>query len=192
VAVLLSAGALDAPATYALGCHLVYRLAVRLGLVLLVLALLDYAYQRWNWWRHLKMTKQEIKDELRNMEGDPLIRQRRRRAQLQLAIQRISAAVPQSDVVVTNPTEFAVALAYDEQTMAAPRVTAKGQDFLALRIRQLAQQHGVPIVQRPPLARALYAAVEVGQEVPPMFYRAIAEVLAYVYQLSGRAVAARA
>lgn len=183
---VLAAGTLGARGILHLCSTLIFKLALRLAIVLLVLAILDYIYQRWNWWRNLKMTKQEVKDEYKRMEGDPQMRSRRRRAQLQLAMQRINADVPKADVVVTNPTEYAVALRYDEQAMAAPRVVAKGQDLLALRIRQVAQQHGVPIVQRPPLARALYAAVEVGQEVPPAFYRAVAELLAYVYQLTGR------
>jgi len=168
---------------------LIYRGALRMGLALLVLGLLDYLYQRWSWWRGLKMTRQEIRDELKRMEGDPHIRTRRRQMQLRLAMQRIGLDVPKSDVVVTNPTEYAVALKYDEATMNAPKVVAKGQDLLALRIRQIAQQHGIPIVQRPPLARALYYVVEVGQEIPPAFYRAVAEVLAYVYRITGRAPA---
>lgn len=185
---VLSAGTIVPQGTFNMSCDVLYRASLRMGLALLVLALLDYVYQRWNWWRNLKMTKQQVKDELKNMEGDPQIRQRRRQLQFNLAMQRVSLDVPKSDVVVTNPTEYAVAIKYDESVMSAPRVTAKGKDFLALRIRQLAQQHGIPVVQRPPLARALYTSVEVGQEVPPAFYRAIAELLAYVYQLSGRAV----
>ncbi|HRS26653.1 MAG TPA: EscU/YscU/HrcU family type III secretion system export apparatus switch protein, partial [Phycisphaerae bacterium] len=169
---------------------LLYKLALRLGLTLLVLALLDYWYQRWNWWRRLKMTKQEVRDELKRMEGDPQMRHRRRQLQMRLALQRVGIDVPKADVVVTNPTEYAVALKYDEATMTAPRVMAKGKDLLAARIRQVAQQHRIPIVQRPPLARALYAAVEVGQEVPPAYYRAVAEVLAYVYRITGKLRAA--
>lgn len=185
---VLSTGALAPRGALDLSSDLLYRLALRVGAMLLVLALLDYAYQRWNWWRNLKMTKQEVKDEMKRMEGDMQTRQRRRRVQFQLAMQRIGMDVPKSDVVVTNPTEYAVALRYDQATMSAPRVTAKGQNLLALRIRQIAEQHGVPVVQRPPLARALYTGAEVGQEVPPALYRAVAELLAYVYQLSGRAV----
>ncbi|RMF72347.1 MAG: flagellar biosynthesis protein FlhB [Planctomycetota bacterium] len=166
---------------------IVFSLALRMALILLILGLLDYFYQRWKVEKGMRMTKQEVKDELKRMEGDPLLKQRRRQAQMRLAMQRIATEVPHADVVVTNPTEFAVALRYDQAEMSAPRVVAKGVDFLALRIRQIAQQHGVPVVQRPPLARALHAAVEVGQEVPPKFYRAVAEVLAYVYQLSGKA-----
>ena len=189
IAAVLSAGTIVPQGTFNMCCDVLYRAALRMGLALLVLALLDYVYQRWNWWRKLKMTKQQVKDELKNMEGDPKMRQRRRQLQFNLAMQRISLDVPKSDVVVTNPTEYAVAIKYDEAVMSAPRVTAKGKDFIALRIRQLAQQHGIPVVQRPPLARALYSSVEVGQEVPPAFYRAVAELLAYVYQLSGRALA---
>lgn len=174
------------------GVELTYTLAVRLGLLLLLLALIDYAYQRWEFERSLKMTKQEVRDELRKMEGDPTVKHRQRQLQMRLAMQRIGLDVPKADVVVTNPTHFAVALKYDEGTMSAPRVTAKGKELLAQRIRQVAEEAGVPIVERPPLARGLYAAVEVGQEVPQAYYKAVAEVLAYVYQLSGRASAARA
>jgi flagellar biosynthetic protein FlhB len=172
---------------YVLLAGLLFDLAVRMGLVLLVVGFADYLFQRWRLEQQLRMTKQEVRDELKRMEGDPLIKQRRRQMQQRLAMQRINAEVPRADVVVTNPTEYAIALRYDEAKMTAPKVVAKGRDHLAERIRLLAQQHGVPIVERPPLARALYAAVEVGREVPPQFYRAVAEVLAYVYQLSRRA-----
>lgn len=165
---------------------LLFSLAVRMCLVLLILGLIDYAFQRRKVMQQLRMTKQEVKDELKRMEGDPLLKHRRRQIQAKIAMQRLSLDVPKADVVVTNPTEYAVALRYDEAAMSAPRVVAKGRDFLALRIRQIAQQHAIPIVQRPPLARGLYATVEVGQEVPPAYYRAIAEVLAYVYQLAGK------
>lgn len=187
---VLNAGMLAPRGILQISGALLYKLALRMAVMLLILALLDYWYQRWNWWRRLKMTKQEVRDELKRMEGDPQMRQRRRQLQLRLALQRIGLDVPRSDVVVTNPTEFAVALKYDQASMTAPRVMAKGKDLLAARIRQVAQQHQIPIVQRPPLARALYAAVEVGQEVPPAFYRAVAEVLAYVYRITGKMRAA--
>ncbi len=183
---VLSAGGLHAGGIFGLSTSVVFDLAVRLAAALLVLGIVDYLIQRWRLERQLRMTKQEVRDELKRMEGDPLIRQRRRQIQHRLAMQRIHAEVPRADVVVTNPTHYAVALRYDEAVMPAPRVVAKGKDLLAERIRQLAQQYGVPLVQRPPLARALYVGVEVGQEVPPAFYRAVAEVLAYVYQLTGR------
>jgi flagellar biosynthetic protein FlhB len=174
---------------WATATELIYRFALNLALVLLVLGVLDYVYQRFKLMQELRMTKQELKDELKRMEGDPLLKQRRRQIAQKLAMQRIAQEVPKADVIVTNPTEYAVALKYDPKSMAAPRVLAKGTDFLALRIRQIAQQHRVPIVQRPPLARALFAAVEVGDEVPPTYYRAVAEVLAYVYRLSGKVAA---
>ena len=169
--------------------ELMFILGIRLAAVLLVLAILDYAYQRHRHEQNLRMTKQELKEELRRLEGDPLIRERRRRVARQLALQRMQAAVPKADVVITNPTHVAVALRYDAETMAAPKVVAKGAELLAHQIRKLAVQHGVPIVERAPLARALYKSVEVGQEIPPAFYKAVAEVLAYVYELSGKAVA---
>jgi flagellar biosynthetic protein FlhB len=126
------------------------------------------------------------------MDGDPETRARRQRMAQDIAMQRIQAAVPEADVVVTNPTHFSVAIRYDAGSMDAPKVTAKGGDFLAMRIRHLAAAHGVPVVERPPLARALYWNVEVGQEVHPEHYEAVAEVLAYVYRLEGRAQAAPA
>lgn len=165
----------------------VFTLGLRMALVLLLLGVIDYVYQRYRLEKKLRMTKQEVKDELKRMEGDPLLKQRRRQVQARIAMQRVQTDVPKADVVVTNPTHYAVALRYDESTMAAPHVLAKGRDHLALRIRLVAQSNGVPIVERPPLARSLYATVEVGQQVSPEHYRAVAEVLAYVYQLSGRA-----
>lgn len=184
---IVGAAAVEPAGIVHMGSQLVFRLALRLALALLILGLIDYLLQRWKVEKSLKMSKQEIRDEMKNMDGDPLVRQRRRQAQARLAMQRMGIDVPKADVVVTNPTEYAVAIRYDEASMTAPRVIAKGKDLLALRIRQIAEQHGVPIVQRPPLARALYASVEVGQEIPPQFYRAVAELLAYVYQLSRRA-----
>lgn len=167
-------------------CQMVYLLAIKLAILLLVLAISDYAFQYWQRERDLRMTKQEVKEEMRRMEGDPLIKQRRGRIARQLALQRISSAVPRADVVVTNPTHFAIALRYDAQTMKAPKVVAKGADFLAMRIRQLAALHGVPLVERKELAQALYKSAQVGQEISPQFYNAVAQVLAYVYRLSGR------
>ena len=185
--VVLGSGGSHPAGIYVLAAGLLYDLALRMALVLLVLGIADYLWQRCKLERQLRMPKQEVREELKRMEGDPLLKQRRRQIQTRLAMQRVQREVPRADVVVTNPTEYAIALRYDEATMGAPRVTAKGRDLLAERIRQLARQHGVPVVERPPLARALYAAVEVGHEVPPAFYRAVAEVLAFVYQLSRRA-----
>lgn len=177
---------LDHWAIFGLAANLVFTLAVRLGLVLLILAILDYIYQRYRHEQDLKMTKEEVKEEMRRMEGDPVVKQRQRRVQQQLAQQRMREAVPQADVVVTNPTELAIAIKYDAESMAAPKVVAKGADLMATRIRRIAIEHGVPIVERKPLAQALYRTVEIGDEVPPQFYKAIAEILAYVYELTGR------
>lgn len=168
------------------GADLIFSLSIRVGAVLLILALLDYAYQRWKQNQDMKMTKQEVKEEMRQMEGDPVMRRRQRTVQMQLAIQRIRSSVPRADVVVTNPTELAIALKYDAETMTAPRVVAKGQGLLACRIREVAIEHGIPIVERRPLVQALYKIVDVGQEVPAQFYKAIAEILAYVYELAGK------
>jgi flagellar biosynthetic protein FlhB len=168
------------------GAHLVFILGLRMALALLILALMDYAFQRWQMQQDLRMTKQEVKEELKRMEGDPLMRQRRRNVARQLAMQRMSQAVPKADVVVTNPTELAIALKYDHETMAAPKVVAKGAGFMAQRIRDLANEHGVPIVERKPLAQALYKACEIGDFVPPELYRAVAEVLAYIFELAGK------
>ncbi len=161
-------------------------LAFRILAVLIVLGFLDYIYQKWKHSNDLKMTKQQVKDEMKNTEGDPEVKKRRMRMQQQIAMQRLSTAVPKADVIVTNPEHIAIAIQYDHETMPAPKVVAKGADFLALRIRQIAMQHDIPIVERKPLARALYKDVEVGQEVPSQFFEALAEILAYVYRLNGR------
>src|SRR4051812_4954532 len=162
-----------------------------LGAWLLALFLLwgrpDYPSQRWQPPRDLLMTRQEVKDERRNIEGDPEVKARRMRMARDIALQRVRQAVPQADVIVTNPTHFSVALKYDSGRMRAPRVIAKGADELAYRIREIAIASGVPIVVRPPLARGLYWGVEVGREIAPQFYEAVAEVLAYVYRLKGQA-----
>jgi flagellar biosynthetic protein FlhB len=176
---------------FGLGAEVIYSIGIRIGVLLLVLAIIDYAYQRFRIERELKMSKQEVKEEMRRMEGDPKIKGRRRQIAMQIATQKLKKDVPTADVIVTNPTEFAIALKYDKATMHAPRVIAKGQGFMAARIREIAIAHGVPILERKPLARALYKLVEVGQEIPEQFYNAVAEILSYVYQLSGKAVEAR-
>ena len=166
------------------GGWLLLDLAMRVLAVLLLLGLLDFLYQRWKYRQDLKMTKQQVKDELKQTEGDPLVKRRRLRMQQQIAMQRISAAVPRANVVVTNPEHVAVAIQYEAQTMNAPKVVAKGAELLALRIRQIAVRHGIPVVERKSLARALYRQVAVGQEIPADFYKAVAEILAYVYRLN--------
>jgi flagellar biosynthesis protein FlhB len=161
---------------------------LKIGLALLILAILDYAYQRWKHEQDLRMTPQEVREEMRNLQGDPQIASRRRAVQRQLAIGRLSSAVPKADVVITNPTELAVAIQYEPETMAAPIVVAKGAGVLAQRIRRLALENGVPIVEKKPLAQALYKDVDVNHPIPDQMYAGVAEVLAYVYQLKGKAL----
>lgn len=165
------------------------ELAIWLLAVLLIIALADLLYQKWQYRHDLRMTKQEVKDERRMMEGSPEVKKRRMRMAMDIAMHRIQAAVPKADVVVTNPTHFAVALRYDSKVMRAPRVLAKGADLMAMRIRHVALSTKVPLVERPPLARALYWGTEVGQEVSPEHYEAVAEVLAFVYRLKEKKVA---
>ncbi len=178
--------AVEGPTQVVLFSTVLYEIGLQLAAALVVVALLDFAWQRFRHERDLRMTKQEVKEEMRRMEGDPIIKHRRRKMQFAAAMQHIRSAVPKADVVVTNPTELAVALSYDAKSMQAPKVVAKGADYLAKKIREIAILHGVPIVERKALAQALYKTVEVGQEVPEQFYKAIAEILAYVYQLSGK------
>ncbi|HMQ14998.1 MAG TPA: flagellar biosynthesis protein FlhB [Phycisphaerae bacterium] len=185
---LLGATGISPMGVLYVGADATWTLALRLGLVLLIVGVIDLLIQRWKVERSLRMTRQEVRDEMKNMDGDPLLKQRRRQLQARLAMQRLQVDVPRASVVVTNPTEYAVALRYDEETMSAPRVVAKGRDWLALRIRLIAEQNHVPVVERPPLARALYASLDVGQEVSPQFYRAVAEVLAFVQRLRRAAV----
>jgi flagellar biosynthetic protein FlhB len=164
-------------------------LALQVGAVLVVLGIADYALQRFKHERDLRMTKQQVKDEWKESEGDPKIKQRRMQIARQLAMQRLQTAVPKADVIVTNPEHISVAIQYDPATMNAPRIVAMGADHLAFRIRQIAMKHAIPIVERKPLARALYAQSKVGQEIPADHYKAVAEILAYVYRLKGKAVA---
>ena len=168
------------------GTEIVLSLCFKLAAVLIVIALLDYLYQRWQYLQDLKMTKQELREELKRMEGDPLIKEHRRHIARQMAMRRLSAEVPKADAVITNPTHFAVAIRYDVKKMVAPQVVAKGQDLMAKRIREIALEHGVAIVEKPALARALYKTVDVGREVPVELYKAVAEVLAFVYRLTNR------
>jgi len=168
---------------------LAYSIGWRFGALLLVLGFADYAYQRWEFERNIMMTKQEVKDEARQSEGDPLVKGRVRQKMRESSRRRMMAAVPKATVVVTNPTHFAVALTWDEIKMDAPVVSAKGADLLAKRIREIAVEHGVPITENPPLARQLYDRVPLDQAIPPNLYTAVAEVIAFVYKLKRRTIA---
>lgn len=152
-----------------------------LGLVPMVA--FDVFYQLWTHFKKLKMTKQEIRDEHKQQEGDPHVKGRIRQQQRAIARRRMMADVPKADVIVTNPTHYAVALQYNDKNMSAPRVLAKGAGAIALRIRELGEQHRIPLLEAPPLARALYRHSEIGQHIPTTLYAAVAEVLAWVYQL---------
>ena len=160
------------------------RLALRVATVMLVLAALDYAYQRFQFEKQMRMSKEEVKREYKQNEVSPQLKARIRARQREMAKKRMMNEVPTADVIITNPTHFAIALRYESGKMVAPTVVAKGQDFIALKIREQAQAHDVPIVENPPLARALYAQVKVGGEVPGDLYEAVAEVLAFVYQIN--------
>jgi len=160
-----------------------WGLAIRLALLLLVIAIADYAYQKWDYEKKLKMSKHEVKEEHKQTEGDPLIKSKIRQRQREMAKKRMMASVPKSDVVITNPTTLAIALHYDRKLMQAPIVLAKGKGLIARRIRDIAIEHGIPVLEKKPLVWALYDSVEVGDEVPAEFYKAVAEVLAFVYKL---------
>jgi flagellar biosynthetic protein FlhB len=167
---------------------IVFSTAMWVGIALLVLAIFDYAFQKWKHEQDLMMTHREVLDEMKNMQGDPQIIARRRAIQRQMAMNRIGDKVPTADVVVTNPTELAVAIQYKPDEMHAPIVVAKGAGVIAQRIRLLALENNIPVVERKPLAQQLYKEVDVGHPIPDGSYAAVAEVLAYVYQLQGRKV----
>ena len=166
---------------------LCFRLGLRAALAMILLAILDYGFQRWRFERSIMMTRQELREELRELEGDPHIRARIRSVRRQMALQRMMAEVPSADVVITNPFHVAVALRYDMRKMNAPKVVAKGARLLAEQIKRIAAQNRVPVVEKKTLAQLLYKSVEVGQEIPENLYQVVAEVLAYVYQIDSRA-----
>lgn len=162
---------------------LIWNHAITLAVMLLIIGIADYAYQKWDFEKSIKMSKHEVKEEHKQMEGDPLIKNKIRQKQRELAKKRMMSSVPKSDVVITNPTTLAVALMYDRKVMGAPQIVAKGQGVVARKIRELAEEHGVPIVQNKPLAWALFESSEIGDEVPEKLYRGVAEILAMVYKL---------
>ncbi len=161
----------------------VINLAIRICVVLIFVAAVDYLYQWYEYEKSLKMTKHEIKEEYKQMEGNPEIKSKIRQKQRQISMRRMLQDVPKADVVITNPTHFAIAIKYDANVSKAPMVIAKGQDYMAQRIKETARENKVEIVENKPLARALYETVEIGQEIPQDLYQAVAEVLAFVYSL---------
>ncbi len=166
--------------------EMVMKLIVRTCMAFLVIAALDFMYQKWDYERKLKMTKQEVKEEFKQMEGNPEIKSRIRSIQNQRARERMMQSVPGADVVIRNPTHFAVALKYDADHYSAPVVLAKGQDELALRIVRIAEESGVAVIENPPLARGIYASTDLSQEIPQEYYGAVAEVLVYVYKMNNK------
>ncbi|MCS6860193.1 MAG: flagellar biosynthesis protein FlhB [Abditibacteriales bacterium] len=184
----ISAAQMDTPESLRVLGGILYTLCLRVCVAMLLLAALDYIYQRVHFEQSIRMTREEVREEMRQLEGDPTLRARIRQRQRQIARQRMMQAVPRADVVVTNPTRLAVALRYVAGEMRAPTVVAKGQRLMAERIRAVARQHGVPIVENEPLAQALFKAVDVGQEIPAALYQAVAEVLAFVYRLKQKSV----
>jgi len=155
-------------------------------LIIIIFAIIDFYFTRHYYFKSLKMSKQEIKDEFKNLEGDPQVKGRIRQIQREMAKKRMMSEVPEADVVITNPTHYAVALKYDNEVDSAPKVVAKGVDFIAVRIKEIANENDVPIVENPALARSLYDQIEIDQEIPNEFYKAMAEILTYVYELKNK------
>jgi len=160
--------------------------ALRMCLAMVFISIADYIYQKWKYEKDLRMSKQEVKDEFKMMEGDPKIKGKIRQKQRQMSAMRMMANVPEADVVITNPTHYAVALKYDDKVSSAPILVAKGQDHLARKIREIAQEHSIEIVENPPIAQALYANCEVDEEIPADLYQAVADILVFVYRQKGK------
>jgi flagellar biosynthetic protein FlhB len=169
---------------------IIFGLGLRIAIAALVLGIADAVYQKWHYTEDLKITRQEVKQEHRDTEGDPKIKSRIRRIQFQMSLKRMRQQVPKASVILVNPTHVAVALRYDAKTMEAPVLLAKGADLMAQRIMEIGRSYGIPIVRRPPLARAIFASVKPGQSIPESLYMAVAEVLAMIYRLRQRKRAA--
>lgn len=166
--------------------EVVVDLGIRIAAVYMIIAFLDFAYQKWKFKEDMKMTKQEVKDEYKNQEGDPQVKSKQKQRMREASMRRMMQQLPEADVVITNPTHYAVAIKYDADKYDAPYVLAKGENYLAQRIKDVAKENNIEIVENKPLARMLYANVEVGGLVPPELYQAVAEVLAFVYHLKGK------
>ncbi len=177
---------IDSAYSLAFSAKIGIRILIAITLFLFLLSILDYLWQRFTFMKSMRMSKQEVKDEYKQQEGDPHLKQKLKQQRSERARKRMMANVPRADVVITNPTHFAVALKYDEKTMAVPKVIAKGADEVAARIREAATQHRITIVRNPPLARALYDSTEIDDEIPLQQYQAVAKVIGYVYKLKGK------
>ncbi|MEM7617018.1 MAG: flagellar biosynthesis protein FlhB [Pseudomonadota bacterium] len=163
--------------------YFVTKILIGVCIFMGLVAVADYLYQRHEYIKNLRMSKRDIKDEIKQTDGNPEIKAKLRQIRMQRARQRMMTAVPTADVIITNPTHFSIALKYDDKSMAAPICVAKGQDLIALTIRKIAAEHNIPLVENPPLARALFASVEIDEEIPLEHYKAVAEVIAYVYNM---------
>ena len=164
------------------------EIMINVLIAMIFLAFLDYMFQRFTYLKNLRMTKQEVRDERKDTEGNPQIKQRIRSAQMEMMKRRMMSAVPGADVIITNPTHISVAIQYDQENSDAPMVVAKGQGVIAEKIRELAKEHDIPIVEYKPLARLLYKTVDIGQFIPANLYKAVVEILAYVYRLKGKSL----
>lgn len=183
---LLGLGHTPLESTFSFIASLTLKLGIKIGAVLVALAIFDYIYQKYEHEKSLRMSKQDIKDEYKKSEGDPHIKGKIRSKQRQMAMQRMMQEVPKADVIITNPTHFAVALKYDSTNMQAPTVIAKGADYVALKIKEVAKTNGIITMENKPLARAIFAQVEIGDSIPAELFQAVAEVLAYVYKMKGK------
>lgn len=164
----------------------IINVGIRAAVVLLILSVFDYGFQIWDYEKNIRMSKQEIKDEYKMIEGNPQIKSKIREKQRQMALRRMMSEVPHADVIITNPTHYAIAVKYDAEASDAPLVTAKGKDLIAQRIKDTARENRIPVVENKPLAQALYKSVDIGGNIPSELYKAVAEVLAYVYSLRGK------
>ena len=166
-----------------------FTVGLKISIALVILSLFDILFQKYDHEQNIKMTKHEVREELKQMEGDPLVKARVRSIQREMARQRMMGNIPEADVVITNPTKLAIALKYDPKEMSAPTIIAKGARLIAEKIKELAREYNIPVVENKPLAQALYKSCEVGDEVPEQFFQAVAEILAYVYRLKKKQVA---
>lgn len=161
-------------------------LGLKIGGLLIIIAIIDYMYQRYDYNKNLRMSKQDIKDEYKKTEGDPFIKGKIKEKQRRMAMMRMMQEIPKADVIITNPTHYAVAIKYDDKQMEAPTVIAKGTDYVALKIKEKGKEHGITVMENKPLARALYAQVDIGKSIPADLFQAVAEVLAFVYKAKGK------
>ncbi|MGE5631778.1 MAG: flagellar biosynthesis protein FlhB [Caulobacteraceae bacterium] len=174
---------MDVESTAVFVGNTIIDIGIRAAAVLLIMSVFDYLYQIWDYEKSIRMSKQELKDEYKMLEGDPQVKSKIKERQRQLALRRMIAEVPKADVIITNPTHFAVAVKYDQALSDAPVVLAKGKDLIAQKIKETAKENSVPIVENKPLAQTLYKSVEIGDKIPAELYKAVAEVLAFVYSL---------